>query len=84
MCAELSVLDYGRVIPADNHYFVVLVTDTPAEASEEKPQRTLKKWLSLQSLSLTFWYEEKECQGYPILLPAHSDLRLKLTCINND
>lgn len=60
-CAELSVLNYGRVISADNHYFVVLVTDTPAETSEEK-----------------------ECQGYPILLPAHSYLRLKLTCIYND
>lgn len=29
--AELSVLNYGRVIPADNQDVVVLVTDIPDE-----------------------------------------------------
>lgn len=30
-CAELSVLNYGRVTPADNQDVVVLVTDIPDE-----------------------------------------------------
>jgi hypothetical protein len=30
-CAELSILNYGRVIPADNQDIVILVTDIPDE-----------------------------------------------------
>lgn len=60
MCAELSALDHCQVIPADNQDVVVLVTDTPDDTTEERLQQTLKRLPSLQSLSLTFGYDEKE------------------------
>ena len=60
LCAELSVLEYCQVIPADNQDVLVLVTDTPDETIEKNLQKTLKNLQSLQSLSLTFGYDEKE------------------------
>ena len=60
MCAELSALDYCQVIPADNQDVVVLVTDTPDDTTEEGLQKILRRLPSLQSLSLTFGYDEKE------------------------
>ena len=60
MCAELSALDHCQVIPADNQDVVVLVTDTPDDTTEERLQHTLKRLPSLQSLSLTFGYDERK------------------------
>lgn len=60
LCSELSALDYCEVIPADNQDVVVLVTDTPDDATEKKLQESLKLLPSLQSLSLAFGYDEKE------------------------
>lgn len=60
LCTELSALDYCQVVPADNQDVVVLVTDTPDDNTEKALQSTLKKLQSLQSLSLTFGYDEKE------------------------
>jgi nitrate reductase NapAB chaperone NapD len=60
LCTELSALEFCQVIPAENEEIVVLVTDTPDEASEKHLQKTLKNLQSLQSLSLTFGYDEKE------------------------
>ncbi len=60
MCAELSALNYCQIIPAENQDVVVLVTDTPDDSTEERLQKTLKRLPSLQSLSLTFGYDEKE------------------------
>ncbi len=60
LCTELSTLDFCQVIPADNQDILVLVTDTPDDASEKYLQKTLKDLQSLQSLSLTFGYDEKE------------------------
>lgn len=60
MCAELSALKHCQIIPADNQDVVVLVTDTPDDSTEERLQKTLKRLPSLQSLSLTFGYDEKE------------------------
>jgi nitrate reductase NapAB chaperone NapD len=57
LCAELAVLKYCQVIPADNHDLVVVVTDTPDETSEEALQASLKGLPSLQSLSLAFGYD---------------------------
>ncbi len=59
LCAELSALEYCRVIPAENHEVVVLVTEAPDETSEEALQGKLKKLQGLQSLSLAFGYDEK-------------------------
>ena len=60
LCTELSDLKYCQVIPAENQDIVVLVTDTPDETTEKHLQKTLKNLQSLQSLSLTFGYDEKE------------------------
>ena len=60
LCAELSGLKYCQVIPAENQDVVILVTDTPDETIEKHLQKTLKNLQSLQSLSLTFGYDDKE------------------------
>ena len=60
LCADLTALEFCQVIPAENQDIVVLVTDTPNEMIEKKLQKTLKEMQSLQSLSLTFGYDEKE------------------------
>lgn len=60
LCAELSALEYCQIIPAENQDVIVLITDTPDEAIERNLQKTLKNLQSLQSLSLTFGYDEKE------------------------
>ena len=60
MCAELSALEHCQVIPADNQDVVVLVTDTPDDTTEDRLQKKLLRIPSLQSLSLTFGYDEKE------------------------
>ena len=59
LCADLAVLKYCQVIPADNHDVIVLVTDTPDETTEEALQEGLKKLPSLQSLSLAFGYDDQ-------------------------
>jgi nitrate reductase NapAB chaperone NapD len=60
LCAELAALEFCQIIPAENQDILVLVTDTPNDASEKHLQSTLKNLQSLQSLSLTFGYDEKE------------------------
>jgi len=60
LCTELSALEYCQVFPAENQDVVVLVTETPDEIVEKSLQQTLKNVQSLQSLSLTFGYDEKE------------------------
>jgi nitrate reductase NapAB chaperone NapD len=63
LCCSLATLPHCEVIPSDNREVVVLVTDTPDEATEDKLQKSLKNLQSLQSLSLTFGYDDKEKQG---------------------
>ena len=58
LCADLAALAHCRVMPADNHDVIVLITDTPDEATEEALQETLKNLPSLQSLDLAFGYDE--------------------------
>ena len=60
LCEELSALEYCQIVPAENQDVVVLVTDTPDVRTEESLQNTLKSLQSLQSLSLSFGYDEKE------------------------
>ena len=60
MCNDLAALEFCQLIPSENQDVVVLVTDTPDENTEKQLQKTLKNLPSLQSLSLTFGYDEKE------------------------
>lgn len=60
LCEELSAIEYCQIVPAENQDVVVLVTDTPDVNTEESLQNTLKSLQSLQSLSLSFGYDEKE------------------------
>ncbi|BCL62836.1 hypothetical protein DGMP_35290 [Desulfomarina profundi] len=60
LCADLASLSHCEVIPSDNREVVVLVTDTPDKATEEKLQEKLKQLQTLQSLSLTFGYDDEK------------------------
>ena len=51
---ELSALKYCEVTPADNENILILITDTPDEASEKALQKKLKQLKSLESLGMTF------------------------------
>ncbi len=59
LCAELAALEYCQIVPAENQDVVVLVTDTPDVQREGILQDTLKKLQFLQSLSMSFGYDEK-------------------------
>ncbi|WP_028585220.1 hypothetical protein [Desulfogranum mediterraneum] len=63
LCVDLAALPYCEVIPADNQDLVVLITDTPDETKEKELQKRLKSVQSLQSLSLTFGYDDHEQPG---------------------
>ncbi|HBG19554.1 MAG: hypothetical protein A2X81_11285 [Desulfobacterales bacterium GWB2_56_26] len=58
LCTELANLEHCRIMPADNHEVVVVVTDTPDIATEKVLQETLTGLQSLQSLSLTFGFDD--------------------------
>lgn len=58
LCTELASLEHCRIMPADNHEVVVVVTDTPDIAAEKALQETLARLQSLQSLSLTFGFDD--------------------------
>ncbi len=60
LSSELSALDHCQVIPSENQDVLVLVTDTPDDATEKNLQKRLKALPSLQSLSLTFGYDENK------------------------
>ena len=60
LCTELASLEHCRIMPADNHEVVVLVTDTPDVTVEKALQESLTRLQSLQSLSLAFGYDENE------------------------
>lgn len=62
LCSELAALDSCEIIPAENQDVIVVVTDTPDEAAEEKLQETLNNLQSLQSLSLAFGCDTGEKQ----------------------
>ncbi len=62
LCADLATLPHCEVIPAENEEVIVLVTDTPDESTEDNLQKKLHNLKSLQSLSLTFGYDDKEEQ----------------------
>lgn len=58
LCKDLAALANCRIIPADNHEVIILITDTPDEITEETLQENLKNLQSLQSLNLAFGSDE--------------------------
>jgi len=51
---DLSALDHCEVTPADNANILILITDTPDEATEKALQKKLKDLKTLESLGMTF------------------------------
>ena len=51
---DLSALDHCEVTPADNQNILILITDTPDEATEKALQKKLKQLKTLESLGMTF------------------------------
>ena len=60
---ELNALQYCEAFPADNVDILILVTDTPDKETEEKLQRQLKGIGTLESLSMTFGYNDELNKG---------------------
>ena len=51
---DLSTMQYCEATPADNKDILILLTDTPDDATEKTLQKQLKALKSLQSLGMTF------------------------------
>lgn len=60
---ELNGIEYCEAHPADNADVLILVTDTPNKESEERLQERLKTIQSLESLSMTFGYNDELQKG---------------------
>ena len=60
---ELNALQYCEAFPADNVDILILVTDTPDKESEEALQEQLKGIETLESLSMTFGYNDELHKG---------------------
>ena len=56
----LNSIQFCEAIPADNRDILVLVTDTPDKDSESKLQAQLKGLQTLESLSMTFGYNDEQ------------------------
>jgi len=60
---ELNALQYCEAFPADNVDILILVTDTPDKETEENLQQQLKDIKTLESLSMTFGYNDELHKG---------------------
>ncbi len=56
---ELNDLQHCEAFSADNAEILILVTDTPDRESEEELQEQFNKIESLESLSMTFGYNDE-------------------------
>jgi nitrate reductase NapAB chaperone NapD len=56
---ELNGLQHCEAFSADNAEILILVTDTPDRESEEELQEQFNKLESLESLSMTFGYNDE-------------------------
>jgi nitrate reductase NapAB chaperone NapD len=56
---ELNDLQFCTVFPADNAEILILVTDSPDRETEKRLQQQLKDMETLESLSMTFGYDDK-------------------------
>lgn len=60
---ELNGLRYCEAFPADNVDILVLVTDTPDMDTEDRVRKQLKEARFLESLSMTFGYNDEHQKG---------------------
>jgi len=56
---ELNVKQHCEAFAADNAEILILVTDTPDKEAEKELQNQLKNMESLESLSMTFGYNDE-------------------------
>jgi nitrate reductase NapAB chaperone NapD len=56
---ELTSMQYCDAFAADNAEILILVTDTPDKETEKNLQKQLNKIESLESLSMTFGYNDE-------------------------
>jgi nitrate reductase NapAB chaperone NapD len=56
---ELNGMEHCEALSADNAEILILVTDTPDKETEEKLEKQLNKIESLESLSMTFGYNDE-------------------------
>lgn len=59
----LNATQYCEAFPADNEEILVLVTDTPDKETDKKLYAQLKNLQPLESLSMTFGYNDEKPQG---------------------
>ena len=56
---DLNGMNHCEAFSADNEEILILVTDTPDKETEEKLQKKLNRLESLESLSMTFGYNDE-------------------------
>jgi len=56
---QLNAMPHCEAYSADNAEILILVTDTPDREVEKQLQQQLKKLESLESLSMTFGYNDE-------------------------
>ena len=56
---QLNRMKHCEAFPADNAEILILVTDTPDDKTEKQLQKKLNKLESLESLSMTFGYNDE-------------------------
>ena len=56
---QLNAMNHCEAYSADNAEILILVTDTPDREVEKQLQQQLKKLESLESLSMTFGYNDE-------------------------
>ncbi len=66
---QLNKMQHCEAFPADNAEILILVTDTPDREAEKQLEKQLSKLESLESLSMTFGYNDElqnmeEGEGY--------------------
>ena len=60
---SLNDIQFCEAFPADNQDILILVTDTPDDKTEKELQEQLKDLENLQSLSMTFGYNDEKTMG---------------------
>ena len=56
---QLNTMQHCEAFSADNAEILILVTDTPDRKTEKRLQKQLSKVESLESLSMTFGYNDE-------------------------
>lgn len=63
LLTQLNSMQFCEVFPADNEDVLVLVTDTPDKITDKDLHAQLKKIPILESLSMTFGYNDEQNLG---------------------